>query len=143
LFVQLKQLKKILLVCSEPSNEVEEYLLSAGCWITKTKSGRAAVLQAKRENFGAIVLVSTGKDMDLAETAFNLRDVNPSVQIIIMVDQEAPEDSGIPGRSIADVIPDTKALTVDELGDYLAPPSSRDGFGAMKVTKTRTGGLKP
>jgi hypothetical protein len=82
------------------------------------------VLQAKRENFGAVVLVSTGKDMDLAETAFTLRDVSPSVQIIIMVDQEVPEDSGIPRRSIADVIPDTKALTIDELGDYLAPPRS-------------------
>lgn len=119
LFVQLK---KIMLVCSEPSNELEEHLLAAGCWITKTNSGRAAVLQARRKNFDAVVLVSTGRDMDLAETAFTLRDVSPSVQIIIMVDPKVSEDCGIPGRSIADAIPDAKALTIAEVGDYLAPP---------------------
>jgi hypothetical protein len=128
------QLKKIMLVCSDPANEVEEYLLAAGCWVTKTKSGRAAVLRVKREDFDAALLISTGKDMDLAETAFTLRDVSPSLQIII-VDPEVPEESGIPRQNIAEVIPETKALTIDELKNYLELPNQRTGLQPAKEQK--------
>jgi CheY-like chemotaxis protein len=129
------QLKKIMLVCSEPSKELEEHLLAAGCWVTKAKNGRAALLRAKRQDFDAALLISTEKDMDLAETALTLRDISPSVQIIIVVDREDPEESGLPRRSIAEVIPNTKALTMGELKDHLLPERGT-GLEPAKEQKT-------
>lgn len=105
---------------------MERCLTGAGCIVTKVGNGDGAVHKTRRENFDAAVLVSTERDMDLAETAFTLRDISPSVQIIIVVDREDPEESGLPRRSIAEVIPNTKALTVGELKDHLLPERGTD-----------------
>jgi CheY-like chemotaxis protein len=132
----LPRFNKTLLVCSECCEEVEKYLTRAGCSVTRVSNGYGAVHKIRRENFDAAVLVSTERDMDLAETAFTLRDISPSVQIIIVVDREDPEEGGLPRRSIAEVIPNTKALTVDGLRDHLLPPERGTGLEPAKEQKT-------
>jgi DNA-binding response OmpR family regulator len=61
---------KVMLVCSDACNQVEECLLAAGCRVIKVKDGEAAVARVEREIFDAAVLVATGNRMDLAETLF-------------------------------------------------------------------------
>ena len=117
--------KKILLVCSEACEEAEERLRDIGCRVTKVKGARAAVWRAKHDNFDAAVLVSTGKEMDRAETALNLRDINPSIPIIMIRRPQGVAQSAALSTRIAEAIPNTVVLSTSELGHYLAAPEGR------------------
>lgn len=78
--------KKIILVGSEIRPALMELLLDYGSRVTKLPNGKMAVSHAQRELFDAAIIVSTGEEMDLAETVFNLRDINSSMQVIIVSD---------------------------------------------------------
>ena len=106
-----------MLVGSLPGDEVEKCLLSAGYEVTPVHDGEAAISQAQRAAFSMAVLLSTGKAMDLAETVFNLRDVNPSMQIIIITDREGIEKSA-PAEIIARTSLSIRVLSVDGLAAY-------------------------
>ena len=60
--------KKVLLVCSPDCNRVEENLRHAGYRVVKVADGTVAIERAKHEPLNAAVLISTGTQMDLAET---------------------------------------------------------------------------
>jgi DNA-binding NtrC family response regulator len=112
---------KVMLVCSGARNEVEECLLAAGCRVIKVKDGETAIARVEREIFDAAVLVATGKRMDLAETVFNLRDINRSMQIIIMGD-EGGIDQGAIARQIARYfVPNTTVLPLEKLESLFEP----------------------
>ena len=76
--------RKILLVGSYGRMDVEDELVRTGCCVVKTDGRAAAVVCAKHDSFSAAVLVSTGREMDMAETASNLSDIRPSMEIIIL-----------------------------------------------------------
>jgi len=120
----LSSLGKIMLVCSDPCDEVEKCLLAAGYWVVKVGDGQAAVSRAERELFDAAVVVSTGKTMDVAETVFNLRDINGSMQIVIVADRGDINQSAIVKEIVARLTPNTQALTIAELENQLAPLKS-------------------
>lgn len=113
------RLQKVMLVCSEDCDEVEKCLQVAGCSVTKVKSGGAAVTQADREYFDAAVLVSTGSDMDLAETVFNLRDINRSMRIIICASRDDIARGAAVIKAVAGAMPKTRWLTIAELDNYV------------------------
>jgi len=113
---------KVLLVCSEICKEVENCLHEAGCHVSKVDRGAAAVNQARHEKLDAAVLISTGPEMDLAETALNLRDINPSIAIIFIAGRQSRDREAAPTDAIAHAIPRAKVLAKGELGDYLDSP---------------------
>lgn len=117
--LQNSEPKKVLLVCAPECTRVEDRLLHAGCLVTKVAQGTAAVEGIKHGVVNAVVLISTGSEMDLTETALNLRDVNASVEIIILADRESAEGKKHEANTIAHVIPKTKVLTTSQLDDYL------------------------
>jgi DNA-binding response OmpR family regulator len=79
--------EKIMLVGSEIPPPLMELLLDTGSRVTKLPSAKTAVSHAQRELFDAAIIVSTGEEMDLAETVFNLRDINRSMLVIIVSDR--------------------------------------------------------
>jgi DNA-binding NarL/FixJ family response regulator len=110
--------RKVLLVCSVICKEVENRLQRAGCHVTKVDHGAAAVNRARHETLDAAVLISTGPDMDLAETALNLRDINPSIAIIFVAGRQGDDETD-PTDAVAHAIPRAKVLTTGELVEYL------------------------
>jgi hypothetical protein len=115
--------KKVLLVCSPGCNRVEEHLVRAGYAVTKVGEGAVAIERAKHELLNAAVLISTDKKMDLAETALNLRDVNPRVEIIIIANSDKAKENAAQMAAIVQALPETTVLTVSELDGYLATGS--------------------
>jgi len=108
-----RRFNKALLVCSERCEEVEEYLTGAGYIVTKVSDGDAAVHRSRREIFDAAVLVSTGEEMDVVETVFNLRDIRGSMEIVIVADCADP--SGNVMREISTTAPNTVMVNLHGL----------------------------
>lgn len=113
--------QKVLLVGSRARAHVEELFVRAGWCVVKADEGATAVKRAKHETLCAAVLISTGREMDVTETALNLRDVKPSLEIIIVADRDAAGDA-TQRNTIAHAIPKMKILTSRELSNYLASP---------------------
>lgn len=76
---------KIMLVGADNNHILERRFQAAGCRVTKVPDNGAALDRARHEVFDATVLVSSGSLISVAETIFNLRDLNSSMAIIIVV----------------------------------------------------------
>jgi hypothetical protein len=112
--------KRVLLVCSSGDNAVEESLIRAGCVVSRSLSGQAAVLKLRHEAIDAAVLISTGREMDLTETALTLRDINASVEIIVLMGPKRTADETARADAVARAIPNARILTAPELNVYFA-----------------------
>jgi hypothetical protein len=96
-----------------------ELLLDTGSQVTRIPTGKSAVAHAHREMFDAAIVVSTGDEMDVAETIFNLRDINRSMQFILVSDPTNASEPEIPKDSLERIVPNTKVMSVQELKIYL------------------------
>jgi CheY-like chemotaxis protein len=116
--MEVKGSLNALVVSGTPCDELQRCLRAAGSRITTALDGQDAINRAERSLFDLTVLVSTGQVMDLVETYFNLRDINPSMEIVLLSDEH-----GVHGDPTADVIahafPHTHALTIDGLARVL------------------------
>jgi PleD family two-component response regulator len=121
----LRRFEKVLLVCAETCADVESCLGCAGCSVTKVGDGRSAVRKIRREIFDTAVLVSTGIEMDVVETVLNMRDIERSMEIVIISDS-ARESPDIP-REMTTSIPYTAVLSLHGLEALLQASSSTSG----------------
>lgn len=104
-----------MLVGSKPMHDVEINLRKALGEFVRVRDGEAAIIQAQHESFDVTVVVSTGDSMDLAETVFNLRDISPSMPILIVSRRHRPE-----ADIVAHAATNTRAVTMAELTGYLS-----------------------
>jgi hypothetical protein len=111
---------KALLVCEEGCPEVEGWISGAAAAVIRVRKGDSAVRRVHREFFDVTVVVSTGKEMDLAETVFNLRDIKNSMEIIIVAD--CSDASGSMIGNIAKTVPNTIVVNRQAL-QYLSVPA--------------------
>jgi DNA-binding NtrC family response regulator len=117
----LNRFDKTLLVCSESCEDLEKCLLKLGCKVVGVVDGEMAVFKARREIFDAAVLVSTGKEMDMVETVFNLRDLRRSMPIIIVTGSGGADRNAVTERMVAQSVPNTKVLSLQELKSFFGP----------------------
>lgn len=99
---------------------MEKRLLREGCLITKVNNGAQAIVRAKHESIDIALLVSTGNEMDAAETALNLSDINSSLEIIMIVERKGSEQQAAQTEVVKHAIPQTRILTIPELSQYLS-----------------------
>ena len=125
------QFHKTLLVCSESCDAVEMCLTDAGCIVTKVNDGSGAVARMRREIFDTAVVVSTGLEMDLAETVFNLRDIRSSMEIVIVTDCAAASGSVI--GKLAVTVPKTITLNLHGLEVLLDAVKGREKLEWSKL----------
>ncbi len=110
---------KILVVSSQGCAEVERHLADAGCLLTKVRDGTKALRKIRREIFDTAILLSTGKQMDLVETILNLRDIRPSMPMIVLIDPANSESNAAAQAIIARAIPEVPVFTVTEFQTHL------------------------
>lgn len=79
-----------------------------------------AVERAKRDSFSAAVLISTGAAMDLSETALNLHDVAPSLEIVILLDREPDQEILAQSEAIVRAIANSRILMKPDFNEYVA-----------------------
>jgi hypothetical protein len=112
--------KRVLLVCSRACKDLRLRLIRSGSTVTVVSDGVTALARAKHDAFDAAILLSTGKEMDSTETALNLRDVDSSLEIIILAD--ARDSACEAGGLVPGAIPSARILTRPEFDSYLGSP---------------------
>jgi hypothetical protein len=112
--------KRVLLVCAEDCAELEKNIGSSGCAVVRTDNSSSAISRARHQQFDTAILVSTGREMDVTETALNLSDINPSLEIIILADATRNLETAPGSEATVSAIAGAKILTAPELADYLA-----------------------
>ena len=80
----MKSVEKVLLVCTDHSEEFSNLFKSRSFNLSIVSDGEQAVERIERESFDATVVLSTGKNMDALETALNLRDINRAMHILVL-----------------------------------------------------------
>jgi hypothetical protein len=118
---------KIMLVGADDKQILERRLQAAGCQVIKVNDREQALDHARHEAFDATVLVSRGSLINVAETIFNLRDLNGSMKIIILIDRLEKPTNRFLRQLIEHPIAGTQILTRRQLqkqlhGGQPAPP---------------------
>jgi len=118
---------KIMLVGTDDKQILERRLQAAGCQVVKVGDNNAALDHARRELFDATVLVSRGSLINVTETIFNLRDLNNSMEIIILVERLGKQSNRFLRQLLEHPIKGTQILTRRQLQKKLheapaAPP---------------------
>jgi PleD family two-component response regulator len=81
--------RKVMIVCSERCDDLKTHLVCEGWMVIWVYDAKTSLARVRREHFDLVVLISTGNEMDLMETFFNLRDIRRSLPVIIV----HPDDS--------------------------------------------------
>ncbi|HKY07968.1 MAG TPA: hypothetical protein VJQ55_06990 [Candidatus Binatia bacterium] len=118
-----RRLGKTLLVSSRRCGDVEDQLTQVGCRLKRVRDGGKALRTVRHEPFDTAVLISTGRQMDLVETILNLRDLRPSMPVIVLIDPASAESTENAQAVIADAIPEIPIFTVSEFQAQLEATS--------------------
>ncbi|HEX2227513.1 MAG TPA: hypothetical protein VHM64_10245 [Candidatus Binatia bacterium] len=116
-----------MLIGCDIKQSLERRLRAAGCQVVKVNGSEEAFDHARHEVFDTTVLVTRGSFINVAETIFNLRDLNESMEIIVLVERSA-NTSRFLRQLIDHPIERTRILTRRELQKQLptagrsAPP---------------------
>jgi hypothetical protein len=121
---------KIMLIGSDDKEIVARRLRAAGRQVIIVADNQAALDHARHEIFDATVLVSKGSLINVAETIFNLRDLNGSMEIIVVVNRLGKHTSRWLRQMMEHPIQGTRILTRRQLQKELygegrpAPPGA-------------------
>ncbi|MGE5219103.1 MAG: hypothetical protein ACM3SP_19075 [Chloroflexota bacterium] len=123
---------RIMLVGSDYKQILERRFQAAGCQVVKVRNHEAAFDQARHEIFDKTVLVSRGSLINVAETIFNLRDLNRSMEIIVVVDRLDRQINRFLRQLLEHPIEGTRIVTRRQLQQqmHLVAPAAPPGNSA-------------
>jgi hypothetical protein len=107
---------KVMVVCSDVSDAVKAHLDCDSWLMIWAYDAKAAIAKVRRERFDLAVLISTGQEMDITETLFNLRDIRQSMPIAVVQSTGAFNDA----PTTATYLPtDNNLIAVQDLDDVV------------------------
>ena len=107
---------KVMVVCSDLSDAVKAHLDCDSWLMIWAYDAKAAIAKVRRERFDLAVLISTGQEMDITETLFNLRDIRQSMPIAVV--QTTGDFSDAPTTAM--YLPtDNNLIAVQDLDDVV------------------------
>ena len=115
---------KMILIGLDHSQILERRFKAAGYEVLTVTDGPTAIEHARREPLDTAVLLSTGSLVNAAETVFNLRDLNGSMEIIILVNR-LPHSSRFLRPLLEHPIERTRVLTRRQLQRELKASPAR------------------
>lgn len=115
---------KIMLVGADRKQILEKRLQAAGCQVVKVKDGESAIDVVRHERFDKTVLISAGSMINVAETIFNLRDLNRSMEIIVLVESRVKNSDRFLRQLFEHPIAGTRILTRRQLQKELVTTKS-------------------
>jgi len=107
--------RKIMVVCSDFNDNLATDSARDGWRLIWVYDGKTAISKVRREKFDMIVLLSTGKEMDVTETLLNLRDIRESMPIVVVTEPHEVEKSLGPNLTL----PNAKIVSVQGLGNLI------------------------
>lgn len=107
--------EKVMLIGGEIPRGLIDIFRTSRSKVLTVPDGKMAVSRAHREIFDAAVVVSTGEEMDVAETVFNLRDISSSMELIIVSDHRDTSGSAVPQETLVRFVPNARVMTTQEL----------------------------
>ena len=124
---------RVMIVGSEVNEQLETQLVGDGWDVLWVYDAKSAIARVRRERFDLVVLISTGKEMDVMETYFNLADIRKTLPVVF-VRQAEEVDNTIEG----DVLPDSGLQSVegmDGLISLLSAAKTQRNLGPDQVIR--------
>jgi hypothetical protein len=121
---------KIMLIGSDQNGTLEKRFQTAGYQVIAVKEPDEAIDHARHEVFDIAVVVSAGSVINDAETIFNLRDFNPSIEIVVLIESWRKSSDRFVRQFIEHPIERTRILTRRELQKQLLSASPPPTTGA-------------
>ncbi|HEY7555991.1 MAG TPA: hypothetical protein VIH18_14410 [Candidatus Binatia bacterium] len=109
--------RKVMIVGSEVSEELETQLVGKGWAVLWVYDAKSAIAKVRRERFDLVVLISTGKEMDVMETFFNLADIRKTLPVVFVRPAKGA-DNAIEGEIY--VLPDAGLRLVQGLDGLIS-----------------------
>ncbi len=113
-----------MLVGIDNKQILEKRLQAAGCQVFKVIDKEAALDQVRHEIFDKAVMVSTGSLINTAEMIFSLRDLNRSMEIIILLDRPGKPTNRLRRQLLLHPIAGTQIMTRRQLQKTLHEAAS-------------------
>ena len=116
---------KMMLVGLDHSQILQRRFKSAGYEVVTVADILSAIEHARRQPLDTAVLVSMGSLVNVADTVFNLRDLNRSMEIIILVNRLGPRPGRLLRPLLEHPIEGTRVLTRRQLQRELTASLAR------------------
>ena len=127
--------RRVMIVGSEVNEQLETRLVGDGWDVLWVYDAKSAIARVRRERFDLVVLISTGKEMDVMETYFNLADIRKTLPVVF-VRQAEEVDNTIEGKYR--VLPDSGLQSVegmDGLISLLSTAEAQRNLGPDQVIR--------
>lgn len=115
---------KIILIGVDRKQIVEKRFQAAGCEVVRAMDHDIALEVTRHQLFDTAVLLSQGSLLNAAETVFNLRDLNRSMEIIILVERRVKNSNRFLQQLLDHPIKGTNIMTRRQLQKQLQTPDA-------------------